>query len=65
MSHDFTLSRMQRALGYPVEAARATEERFRASIREDMLGTDSRIEGDETIFSYPIAVLTSRKRVAK
>jgi SAM-dependent methyltransferase len=58
---DFTLSRMQKALGYPVEAARATEERVRASIRADMLGTGSRIEGDETIFSYPIAVLTSRK----
>ena len=61
---DFTLSRMQKALGYPVEAARATEERVRASIREDMLDTGSRIEGDETIFSYPIAVLTSRKQVA-
>ena len=61
---DFTLSRMQRALGYSVEAARATEERVRASIHEDMLGTDSRFEGGETIFSYPIAVLTSRKQVA-
>src|SRR5436190_3123911 len=58
---DFTLSRMQKALGYPTEAARATEERVRAAIREDMLGTGSRIEGDETIFSYPIAVLTARK----
>jgi len=61
---DFTLSRMQKALGYSVEAARATEERVRASIHEDMLGTDSRFEGDETIFSYPIAVLASRKQVA-
>jgi len=61
---DFTLSRMQKALGYSVEAARATEEKVRASIHEDMLGTDSRFEGDETIFSYPIAVLTSRNQVA-
>jgi hypothetical protein len=26
-----------------------------------MLDTESRVDGEETIFSYPIAVLSSRK----
>ena len=58
---DYPLLRLQQALGHSPEAARATEARVRAAIREDLLGTDSRIEGDDTIFSYPIAVLTARK----
>ena len=57
---DYTLSKLQHALGHAPEAAHATQERFRAAIREDMLA-GSRIEGVETIFSYPIAVLTARK----
>ena len=57
---DYTLSRLQHALGHSREAARATEERFRAAIREGLLA-GSRIEGDDTIFSYPIAVLTAHK----
>jgi SAM-dependent methyltransferase len=59
---DFVVSRMQQALGHTSEHARDTEERVRAAIREDMLDTESRVDGDETIFSYPIAVLSSRKQ---
>ncbi len=58
---DFVVSRMQQALGHTAEHARGAEERVRAAIREDMLDTESRMDGDETIFSYPIAVLCGRK----
>src|SRR5262245_28370409 len=58
---DFVVARMQKALGHTSEHARDAEGRVRAAIREDMLETDSRIEGDDTIFSYPIAVLSARK----
>jgi ubiquinone/menaquinone biosynthesis C-methylase UbiE len=58
---DFQLSRLLGALGHrPAEAAQA-EEMLRESIATDSLGTDSRIEGGELIFSYPIAVLASRR----
>jgi hypothetical protein len=49
------------ALGHTPAHARDAEERVRAAIREDMLDTESRVDGEETIFSYPIAVLSSRK----
>jgi SAM-dependent methyltransferase len=58
---DFVVSRMQKALGHAPEHAREAEDRVRAAIREDMLDTESRVDGEETIFSYPIAVLSSRK----
>lgn len=55
------VSRMQKALGHTLEHARDAEQRVRAAIRENMLDTDSCIDGDETIFSYPIALLSARK----
>ena len=58
---DFVVSRMQNALGHTPEHARDAEARVRAAIRENMLEADSRIDGNDTIFSYPIAVLTARK----
>jgi ubiquinone/menaquinone biosynthesis C-methylase UbiE len=58
---DFVVSRMQKALGHTLEHARDAEARVRAAIRENLLETDSRIDGGETIFSYPIAVLSARK----
>ena len=58
---DFTLSRLLRALGHRPEDARRAEIMVRESIAHDALGTQSRIVGDETIFSYPIAVMAARK----
>lgn len=57
---DFKLSRLLRALGSRPEDAARAEAMLRESIATDALGTESRIEGDELIFSYPIAVLTAR-----
>lgn len=56
---DFQLSRLLHALGSRHEDAARAEAMLRESIATDSLGTDSRVENGELIFSYPIAVLTA------
>lgn len=58
---DFKLSRLLHALGHRPEDAARAEGMLRDSIAADALGTSSRVEGDELIFSYPIAVVAARK----
>jgi SAM-dependent methyltransferase len=58
---DFPLLRMLEALGRSREEALAIEQLVQASIKDDMLGTNARVEEGESIFSYPIAVLSARK----
>lgn len=62
---DFKLSRLLQALGHRPEDAAVAGELVRDSIATDALGTDSRIEGDEVVFSYPIAVIAARKAVGR
>lgn len=56
---DFQLSRLLRALGSRTDDAARAESLLRDSLADDALGTDSRMENGNLIFSYPIAVLTA------
>jgi len=58
---DFPLLRMLESSGRSREEALAIEQLVQASIKDDMLGTNARVEGNESIFSYPVAVLSARK----
>lgn len=58
---DIPLLRMLETAGRNHGEALEIEKLVRASIKDDALGTNSRIDGDTTFFSYPIAVLSSRK----
>lgn len=58
---DIPLLRMLAESGRSCEQALEIEKLVRASIEDDMLGTNSRHDGNATIFSYPIAVLSARK----
>lgn len=58
---DINLARMLEATGRNREEVLDIEALVREAIKADTLGTESRLDGNETIFSYPIAVLSARK----
>lgn len=58
------LDRLLQAPGHRPDAAAAASALVQDSIANDMLGTDSRVESGEVVFSYPIAVMTARRPAA-
>lgn len=60
---DFPLPKLLASMGHGLEQAREVDELVKASIKADELGTGSRVEDGETIFSHPIAVISARKPV--
>lgn len=58
---DIPLLRMLETAGRNGEEALEVERLVRGAIKDDALGTSSRVDGETTLFSYPIAVLSSRR----